>query len=94
MTIEDLHKILSKGESLHLEFKEARIKVPNNFYDTVVSFLNREGGTIILGANDDGVITGIDKNAVDQLKKRYCYRVKQQRCHKSPGQFPYLPTGR
>ncbi len=69
MTIEDLHKILSKGESLHLEFKEARIKVPNNFYDTVVSFLNREGGTIILGANDDGVITGIDKTAVDQLKK-------------------------
>ncbi len=31
MTIEDLHKILSKGESLHLEFKEARIKSPQQF---------------------------------------------------------------
>lgn len=88
MTIEDLHKILSKGESLHLEFKEARIKVPNNFYDTVVSFLNREGGTIILGANDDGVITGIDKNAVDQLKKDIVTALNNKDVINPPVNFP------
>lgn len=69
MTTEDLHKILAKGENLRTEFKEAKEKVPLAFYDTVVSFLNREGGTIILGANDEGIITGIDKNSVERIKK-------------------------
>lgn len=69
MTIEDLHRIFSKGENLHVEFKEAKDKVPNSFYDTVVSFLNREGGIIVLGANDEGSITGINKNAIERIKK-------------------------
>ena len=43
-------------------------KIPNSFYDTAVSFLNREGGTIVLGANDDGAITGVEKNAVEKIK--------------------------
>ncbi|WP_455606814.1 AlbA family DNA-binding domain-containing protein [Bacteroides sp.] len=69
MKTEDLHKILAKGENLRTEFKEAKEKVPLTFYDTVVSFLNREGGTIILGVNDEGIITGIDKNSVERIKK-------------------------
>lgn len=31
--------------------------------------MNREGGTIALGANDDGTITGVEKNAIEKIKK-------------------------
>ncbi|MDR1683050.1 MAG: hypothetical protein LBS25_06650 [Candidatus Symbiothrix sp.] len=33
MTLHDLHKVLSRGEDLHNEFKKAETKVPSNFYD-------------------------------------------------------------
>lgn len=60
MNLEELNIILARGENIRTEFKEARDKVPGSFYHTVVSFLNREGGVIILGADDDGMATGID----------------------------------
>lgn len=88
MTIEDLHKILFRGENLHTEFKEAKEKVPTTFYDTVVSFLNREGGTIILGANDEGIITGIDKNAVERIKKDIVTALNNKNVVNPPVNFP------
>jgi ATP-dependent DNA helicase RecG len=48
MNLEELNIILSRGENIRTEFKEAREKVPCSFYHTVVSFLNREGGVIVL----------------------------------------------
>ena len=88
MTTEDLHNILSKGENSHVEFKEAKDKVPGNFYDSIVSFLNREGGTIILGANDDGTITGINKSAVDQIKKDIVTALNNKDVINPPVNFP------
>lgn len=69
MNLDELNIILAKGESIRTEYKQARDKVPGSFYDTVVSFLNREGGVIVLGADNDGRITGIDLSIVEQLKK-------------------------
>ncbi|NDV96902.1 AAA family ATPase [Dysgonomonas sp. 521] len=88
MTIEDLHKTLAKGEDLRTEFKEAKEKIPSTFYDTVVSFLNREGGTIILGANDEGIITGIDKNAVERIKKDIVTALNNKDVINPPVNFP------
>ena len=88
MTVEDLHRILSKGENQHAEFKEAKDKIPNNFYDSVVSFLNREGGAIILGANDDGIITGVDKNSVEKIKKEIVTALNNKDVVNPPVNFP------
>ena len=38
-------------------------------YLTICAFLNRYGGTLLLGVHDSGRITGIDPNAVAQTKK-------------------------
>jgi ATP-dependent DNA helicase RecG len=69
MTIDELNSKLERGEDTHTEFKQARIKVPSDLYETVCSFLNKEGGTIILGADDNGNVTGIDSTCVEQMKK-------------------------
>ena len=40
-------------------------------YDTVCSFSNRDGGHIFLGIKDNGSITGIAPEALDQMKKDF-----------------------
>jgi ATP-dependent DNA helicase RecG len=37
-------------------------------FETICAFLNRDGGNIYLGVADDGTVTGIVPNKVDQLK--------------------------
>ncbi|MDR1729401.1 MAG: putative DNA binding domain-containing protein [Prevotellaceae bacterium] len=88
MTLDDLHKILSRGENTHIEFKETEKKVPVSFYDTVVSFLNREGGIIVLGANDMGVVTGIEPEAVEQIKKDIVTALNNRDVINPPVNFP------
>lgn len=39
----ELNKTLDQGEGIRIEFKEAQNGVPSSFYDTICSFLNREG---------------------------------------------------
>lgn len=60
MEEDQLRKLIKAGESTQLEFKECKNRVPDSFYETVVSFSNTDGGFILLGVNDDQHITGIE----------------------------------
>jgi ATP-dependent DNA helicase RecG len=69
MIQQELHKILSQGENIRIEFKEAQNGIPDSFYDTVVSFLNREGGVILLGVADNGTVLGLGEQNLMSLKQ-------------------------
>ncbi len=69
MNKQDIIKIIKKGESLTVEFKTAKNKLPKDLFETVCAFLNTKGGTILLGVDDNGDIIGVDKNKLSQLKK-------------------------
>ena len=57
---------IAQGESVSLEFKEARPKDSLKFTKTVVAFANGRGGRILFGVEDGtGVVKGID-NAIVQ----------------------------
>ncbi len=56
--------IIIKGEGISIEFKECKEDINQNAYDTVCAFLNRNGGELLLGVNDNGKMTGIDKSLV------------------------------
>ncbi len=60
MIAEQILNIIEKGEGVRSEFKLATNNVPSDLYETVVSFSNTMGGTILLGISDDGIIAGID----------------------------------
>ena len=66
-----IESLLSRPESTTLEFKECRRKLNKNVYETVCAFLNRQGGTLLLGVNDSGTVTGIDLDAINQIKKDF-----------------------
>ncbi len=68
MNIEQIREILKQGEGLNIEFKEASNSLPRNLFETVCSFLNTDGGIILLGVRDDARITGVNPEKIDQLK--------------------------
>ena len=51
MKLDELQYILRQGEGTTIEFKESVDKVPKSLYETIVSFSNTDGGTIVLGAD-------------------------------------------
>ncbi|WP_291323078.1 RNA-binding domain-containing protein, partial [Desulfonatronospira sp.] len=66
-----IFKLLQSGEGLNLEFKKSRDKLTQDVYQTICAFLNRHGGTLLLGVDDSGRITGVDPSAVAQIKKDF-----------------------
>lgn len=68
MTVDQVRRLLAQGEGIQLEFKEAKLALPSNFFETVCAFLNRDGGTILLGVEDEGTVCGILPSAVSTLK--------------------------
>jgi len=69
VSIKQIHELIRKGEGISVEFKTCRNKINRDVYETVCAFLNRHGGTILLGVQDDGTLQGIEPDAVTQLKK-------------------------
>lgn len=56
--LRDLRKLVAGGESLRLEFK-AKANHPDKIARSLCSFCNAGGGTLLLGVNDDGLISGV-----------------------------------
>lgn len=69
MIAEKLKTILSVGETVAVEFKRAGNGVSSDTYETVCSFLNRFGGDIFLGVEDDGTVCGVPGNSAAGLMK-------------------------
>ncbi len=68
---ERLMETIRRGEGLDLKFKACRQGLSRDVYDTVCAFLNRHGGTILLGVSDTGEVTGIGPDVVAQMKKDF-----------------------
>jgi ATP-dependent DNA helicase RecG len=84
MEISDINRFIKKGEGLSIEFKNAKDAVPSSFYETVVSFSNTDGGTILLGVDDNGKITGIEKTASVKLQKDIITALNARECINPP----------
>jgi len=69
LTVDEIRRILRKGEGPRIEFKEAQNGVPDTLYDTGSAFLNKEGGITLLGVTDDGVVLGLEEANLMQLKQ-------------------------
>ena len=72
-----LPALIQKGEGLDLEFKTCREQLNRNVYETVCAFLNRHGGTLLLGVRDSGEVQGIDPDAVEQIQKDFATKTEE-----------------
>lgn len=63
--------LIKEGESLTVEFKKCGGGLNRDVYETVCAFLNRHGGTLLLGVSDNREITGIPQEAIEQIRKDF-----------------------
>lgn len=61
MTEQDLKNLIAKGESLSAEFKgdAARRLTDEEIFENVVCLANGQGGTLLIGVENDGQVTGL-----------------------------------
>lgn len=98
-----LHSLVRKGETQTIEFKETynydlKTKQTNKglelpIFKTISGFLNNEGGTLLIGVRDDGIIKGMNdelkkfhKGSFDEFKKKFATAFS----HKIGDQFQSL----
>lgn len=61
-------KIIPEKETLEIEFKSDRKKLPDNeLVEAVVGMANTRGGELYLGVEDDGTITGVCDSNADEI---------------------------
>lgn len=65
MTKTDLLELITNGESSGLEFKRDDVR-PEQLAKEIVALANFQGGTILLGVEDDGAITGIQRHNLEE----------------------------
>lgn len=68
MSLERVIKLLQQKEGILLEFKEAKTDLPSNLFESICAMLNRDGGDILLGIDDNGKIIGIDDSKLETIK--------------------------
>jgi hypothetical protein len=61
-----LTRLVNQGEGLQLEFK-AKTTYPDKIVKEMVAFANTKGGTLLIGVNDDGHISGVKYPEEDSL---------------------------
>jgi len=71
MTPEHIKQLLAEGEGLTIEYKKCVDGLNNSVWETVCSFSNRYGGHLILGAEDDGSVLGVNRNAAQSMRKNF-----------------------
>ncbi len=58
MTLSELKSFVKKGEGQHLEFKK-KADYPDKIVKEMVAFANSGGGTLLLGVDDSGQLSGL-----------------------------------
>ncbi len=71
MTPERISQLLAIGENIVIEFKRCGNGIEFDTYQSVCSFLNRFGGDIFLGVENDGTVVGVPKNAAQDLARNF-----------------------
>lgn len=64
-----LESYIKAGEGMNLEFKRCGGKVEKDVYETICSFANRQGGSILLGVLDDSTVLGVSPKAVASIER-------------------------
>ena len=66
MTIEGIQRITANSEGTEIEYKKSQTGLARSVYESICAFLNRRGGHVVLGADDDGAIIGIQPDKVQE----------------------------
>jgi len=67
ITSSRINTLLTIGENLNIEFKRAGDGPKADTFESVCAFLNKAGGDLLLGVDDDGTVVGLPPKSVDAM---------------------------
>ena len=70
MLLTDFENILKIGEHISVEFKRGGCGAQDDTFETICAFLNRAGGDVFLGVNDNGTVVGLPEGEVKPIVNR------------------------
>ena len=62
--IEQIEQLIEQGENSAVEFKSSEVR-PESLAREIVAFANSSGGTVLIGVEDSGKITGVDQHQTE-----------------------------
>lgn len=66
---ERLARYITQGEGLSLEFKRCGNQPGPDVFETICSFANRQGGSLLLGVLDEGTVEGIPESSALPIER-------------------------
>ncbi|GHU34745.1 ATP-dependent DNA helicase RecG [Clostridia bacterium] len=69
--LEKIKQLIRDGEGVTVEFKRCTRKILTPVYNAVSAFSNCRGGYIFFGVEDNGEISGINKNVKLEIKRNF-----------------------
>ena len=60
---EALDRYIQAGEGIGVEFKRCGSQPSGDTFETICSFANRQGGSVLLGVRDDGTVEGVPETS-------------------------------
>lgn len=70
MDWKNVKQIINGGENPFVEFSNCTTEIMDSVFHTICSFLNKEGGTLIIGVQDFGKIIGVAYPSLDNMLKK------------------------
>ena len=64
-----LDRYIQAGEGLNVEFKRCGAQPRQDTFETICSFANRQGGSILLGVRDDGTVEGVPETSAISIER-------------------------
>lgn len=84
-----LAETLAIGETASVEFKRCGQQPERDTFESVCSFANTFGGSIFLGVEDDGTVSGIKADAALAIKRNIVNVVNNPKLFDSPVSFEF-----
>ncbi|MDR1556428.1 MAG: putative DNA binding domain-containing protein [Tannerellaceae bacterium] len=69
--MKELKQIINKGESPFVDFSKCTTELTESVFQSICSFLNKEGGTLIVGVHDYGKIVGVAEIFIDNMLRKF-----------------------
>ncbi len=66
-----ISELIKTGENEHIEFKSDDLR-PEQLAKEIVAFANYQGGVILLGVSDEGIIEGCTRDEVEEWVMNIC----------------------
>ncbi|WP_280743482.1 MULTISPECIES: RNA-binding domain-containing protein [unclassified Parabacteroides] len=78
MDVRSVKQIIAEGENSVIEFTNCTTEITDSVFQVICSFLNKDGGTLVIGVHDFGKIIGVADMYIDSMLNRIEYTLLKE----------------